>query len=62
MIKDFRNVLPWRNYLRGIRRGDDKEQINKFEKTAAYINSLEAQIIELRDELKALRKEVDDGR
>lgn len=62
-MKDFRNLLSWRNYLRKLNRVDDEKQIiNNFRYTANYIYELEGQIVELKIQLDKLQKEVDDGR
>lgn len=61
-MKDFRNLLPWRNYLRGLRKGEDKQIINNFVYTSNYIHTLEGQIVELSIEIDQLKKAVDDGR
>lgn len=60
-MKDFRNILSWRNYLRALRRGDDKNTINNFISTSNYINTLEAQIVELSMKVEALEKELKNG-
>ena len=61
-MKDFRNVLSWRNYGRAIHRGDDKELIKYKTDTFNYISQLEAQIVDLSIRLDKLEKAVDDGR
>lgn len=61
-MKDFRNLLSWRNYLRGLHKGEDKQIINNFVYTSNYIHTLEGQIVELSIEIDQLKKAVDDGR
>ena len=61
-MKDFRNLLSWRNYLRGLQKGEDKKIINNFVYTSNYIHTLEGQIVELSIEIDQLKKAVDDGR
>ena len=60
-MRDFRNMLSWRNYLRAIKRGTDKDLINNFSSTANYINTLESQIVELSMKVDALEKELKNG-
>lgn len=59
MVKDFRNLLQWRNYVRSLRReGDAKQIITNFEATSDYIAKLEGQIVELSIKVDQLEKEL----